>query len=142
MYKGSSRSLQRKHRVIEIRKPSTCYLADDDLIQSAANMGLDECREERRQLLVEKTQRENQLVAAKNSGDMASVTHLGARLQGIGLRVAMLKDRMKILTGENRNKAFGMALREFLDDQAIRKLFDRRDEIARELEHAEREGGL
>lgn len=129
MYKGTSASLQRKHRVIEVRKDTSAYISDDDLILTADNMNLDECQAERNKLLMEKTRAENELAGAKAAPDPRAVTAIGHRLQSISGRLSLVGKRIKHLNRTRQNETLAMAVREVLPPEWSERVYARQNEI-------------
>lgn len=129
MYKRASASLQRKHRVIEVRPPVSAYIGEDDLIPSAENLGLQECLSERAKLLLEKTRTENELIAAKAEGDKLAITRLGLRLQTFSNRLSVLSPRIKRLRHDDNQQAFIQAVREVVPADLYQAVITRQREI-------------
>jgi phosphoglucomutase len=129
MYKGASQSLQRKHRVTELRPAPSAYVCEDDLIQSAANMGLRDCEDERRTLLTEKTRLENELVVSKRDRDKQRIEAIGHRLANISARLGMLKRRLHQLRNQDRQEAMVAATKQIVSAETFQRIVERAEEI-------------
>lgn len=135
MYKGKSANLQRKHRVVEIRKPSECYIAEDDLVQSAENMGMQECVSERAMLILQKTRAENELTAAKAEKDAEGIRILGARIQGYCSRLGLITRRISVLKRDDNEQAFSRAVKELVSRDVFAQIVARQQEILASIQH-------
>lgn len=132
MYKGTSRSLQRKARRTVIAPVAQAgFTADDDLIQSAANLSKDECLSERRQLIIELTKIQNELLAAKNEGNRKAVEAHGLRQQSIQKRLTLIKNRLHDIQDADPSEgtAFRRATLEIVPQDILDLIFVREREI-------------
>lgn len=136
MYKHASRNLQRRvTRIESVRPAASAYIAEDDLIQTAENMSLDECEVERRNIILEKTRLENELLGAKNCGDSRAVTALGHRLQTIAQRLGLLNRRIKHFRHDLNAQAFRDAVKEVVPADILDRVYARQKEIIEAAEH-------
>jgi hypothetical protein len=130
MYKRASRNLQRAHRV-SAPLPTGGMIGlggyDAELIPSASNMGIEECRDELRQLGVELARAENELAILKRTG--ASTTQMGHRIQGVVQRRGVIKTRLQSLLAKERegdpSETLAAAIREVAPADVQRAIFKR-----------------
>ena len=127
MYKGNSASLQRAHKVHEIASVAPCQ---DDLILSAGNMDMTECKAERAQLLLEKARCETDLGLAKRDGGIRTLGFIKARYGGINARLALINDRMKELNLASSQEVLRDAVKDVVDAATWKRICDRCVEIS------------
>lgn len=130
MFKHASRNLQR--RVTHIASVQPAYISDDDLIPTAGNMNIRECEEERAKITLEMTRAQNELIAARATGDHRTVATLGNRLQACCQRVAVLKQRRLQLLNTNEYPTFKQAVRELVPPDLLAKIYERHSELRAE----------
>lgn len=129
MYKGNSASLQRKHRVIEVRQPTGGYIAEDDLVPHAEGLGLQDCISERAKLMLDKTRAENELIGAKAVKDERSITAIGLRIQSYCNRLSLITRRIKHLRHDCNEAAFKLAIKELVPPDLYQAVVKRQREI-------------
>jgi len=105
------------------------FVAEDDLIQSAANYSKDECLSERRQLVTELVRIQNELMGAKAEGDKRSVEALGLKHQSIQKRLTLINQRMHDIQDAD---AFRRAVIELVPHDTLDRIFIREREIRKE----------
>ena len=135
MYKNASRNLQRRARKSVVAPVAQAgFTADEDLIQSAANLSKEECLSERRQLIVELTKIQNSLLAAKNIGDKRAVEAEGLRQQNIQKRLGLIKERLNAIQDADPSDAdaFRKAVIEIVPQELLNKIYIRHRELRRD----------
>jgi hypothetical protein len=129
MYKRASRNLQHAHRVDQIdpsKGITTGYtpgVTEDDLIPSANNMGIAECRAELAQLAVEIVRAQQALAVAKRMDDKEQIKFLGLKLAGLSTRRAPLKRRIHDLEQAAISERLGDAVKLFCDPETRDRIF-------------------
>lgn len=136
MYKHASRNLQRSY-CVDRPLPTGGYIGssdvDDDFIPSAANLGLDECRDELRQLGVELTRAQNELIVAKRANHASAILELGHRIQGLVTRRSTFKTRItQIREQGDPSEILAEAIRAVAPDDIQAAIFRRARELNKE----------
>lgn len=138
MYKIASRNLQRAHRV-SAPLPTGGIMGDHsvveaDFIPSAANMDLEQCRAELRQLGVELVRAQNDLAVAKRRDSAAEISLLGYRVQTLVQRRSVFKTRIQSLreNDPDANRILADAIAEIAPPEVAKAIFKRARELNKE----------
>lgn len=122
MYKGAS---QKKQRALGVAYIMSEAPHADDFVPTAGNCSARECREELARLNVERTQRVNELNAAKMKGDWAEIARLGLVIQTLCSRAGPFKLRLKDVRDQSEAQYLWDAVKEICDSDTLSKIVDR-----------------
>jgi hypothetical protein len=133
MYKRASKAMAHAHQV-NAPLPTGGHIGatvtvEDDFIASAGNMDLAQCKAELGRLSVELAQANNQLEAAKRSGNASEIRRIGNVIQTLGQRRNPYKQRIHILSQDIAREAIRTACKEILPEDLLNRVWGRAAEI-------------